>query len=570
MLRRGPDGAGIWFNEDRRVGLVNRRLAVIDLSDRALQPMHLDEFTIVFNGEIYNYRELREQLIREHAFQPHTGSDTEVLLALFRAYGPEMVHKLRGMFAFAIWDQKMRRLFLVRDQYGIKPLYYADTGGALHFASQVKALKTMPGISQAPDPAGLVGFYLTGSIPEPFTYYQAIRSLSAGHYLWVDRNGPGDPQRYAHTAETLASAQTDSRGAIDEIVAEAVRDSVRSHMVSDVDVGLFLSAGIDSGTLLGVMRDLGQRSIRAITLGFEELRGTHADEVPVARKVARRYGAEHYIRNISGDEFRDSAERILDDMDQPTVDGINTWFVSKVAHESGLKVVLSGLGADELLAGYSTFPSVPRIRRWLGPFSRLPFASRFARFALEKFAPDWTRRNPKLLGVLEHSGSWAGAYLLRRALMLPFELDRVLEREVLREGLNRLRPLELIQEAITPDPRSDVARVSSLESSLYMRNQLLRDSDWASMAHSLELRVPYVDWFLLKKVAPIAARLKGGAGKAALARAPMGSLPPESLNRPKTGFSIPLIHWLRAGPNATEGSVSRQWAGRVSQAFGLA
>jgi asparagine synthase (glutamine-hydrolysing) len=570
MQRRGPDGAGIWFNEERRVGLAHRRLAVIDLSDRGLQPMHHGDFTITFNGEIYNYKDLRDHLIREHAFRPTTESDTEVLLALFSAYGTDMLGKLRGMFAFAIWDRKSKRLFLARDQYGIKPLYFSNTGGALHFASQVKALKMMPGISGAADPAALVGFYLTGSIPEPYTYYQAIRSLPAGHYMWVDENGPGDPQRYAHPAETLATVKTDKRGSIDEVVADAVCDSVRSHMVADVEVGLFLSAGIDSGTLLAVMRDIGHNSVRAITLGFKELRGTLDDEVPLARKIARQYGAEHYIRNISSEEFSASAEQILEDMDQPTVDGINTWFVSKAAHECGLKVVLSGLGADELLAGYSTFPSVPRIRRWIGPISKLPFASRFARFALERFAPDWTRRNPKVLGVLEHSGSWAGAYLLRRALMLPFELDRAIEREVLREGLKRLRPFALIEQAMTPDPRSDVARISALESSLYMRNQLLRDSDWASMAHSLELRVPFVDWKMFTEVAPLMARLGGGRGKAALARAPSVSLPQECISRPKTGFSIPLTHWLRSGSGATGGFVSRQWAARVSEAFGLA
>lgn len=570
MARRGPDGEGLWWSDDGAAGLAHRRLAIIDLDERAAQPMHAGPLSIVFNGEIYNFRALREELIRERGFRPRTESDTEVLLALFAAFGPGMVHRLRGMFAFAIWDAAARRLFVARDPYGIKPLYYSQDGDRFRFASQVKALRSFPGISADPDPAGMVGFQLFGSVPEPFTLYRAIRALPAGCWMSVGAEGSAEPVRYAKVAEALANAEPDDRSDVVALIAAAARDSVAAHLVADVEVGAFLSSGIDSGSLVGLMRDAGQQRIRAITLGFEELRGTGSDEVGLAREIARRYDAEHHVRMVGAEEFRDSAERILADMDQPSVDGVNTWFVSKAAHECGLKVVVSGLGGDELLAGYSTFRSVPGTHRYAGAAARLPFAGPFARFLLRRFAPDWSRRNPKVLGLLDHAGTLPGAYLLRRAVMLPFELERKLDPETVREGLERLRPLDLVEDAVSPLPASPLARVSALESSLYMRNQLLRDSDWASMAHSLELRVPYVDWPTLQRIAPVTHRLGGGAGKRALANAPSLPLPEACVTRARTGFNIPVAQWIGATAQTGDRLGARHWSGRVSGAFGLA
>lgn len=569
MRVRGPDGAGLWWSDDHRVGLAHRRLAIIDLDERSLQPMHAGPLSLVYNGEIYNFRELSSELQRDHGFRPRTSGDSEIILAAYRAFGPAMVDHLRGMFAFAIWDGDRNELFAARDPYGIKPLYYAEHGGTFYFASQVKALLRFEAISREPDPAGMAGFEIFGSLPEPFTLYRAIRALPAGSRMTVTRDGAADPVRYAKVSEVLAAAERDDTTPVAEAVAAAVRDSVRAHLVADVEVGAFLSSGIDSGSLVGLMRDAGQTSIRAITLGFDELAGSGSDEVPLAREIAGRYGADHRVRRIGGDEFTASAERILDDMDQPSVDGVNTWFVSKAAHECGLKVVVSGLGGDELLAGYSTFSTVPRTRRFAGAATRLPFARRFARFALERFAGDWVRRNPKALGVLDHADTWAGAYLLRRAVMLPFELGQRLNPATAREGLERLRVEALIGDAIAPAPAGDLAKISALESSLYMRNQLLRDSDWASMAHSLELRVPFIDWPTLQRIAPVVHRLGGGAGKRALANSPSLPLPDACVRRPRTGFTIPVGHWIGKAAASGDRLASRHWSSRVSHAFGI-
>lgn len=560
MATRGPDGAGLWIAPDGRAGFGHRRLAIIDLSESGAQPMATPDgrYTVAYNGEIYNYRALRTELI-EQGTTFAGDSDTEVLLHLFARYGAGMLGKLRGMFALAIWDAQARTMFLARDPLGIKPLYYADGGGTLRFASQVKALLTDPAISSDPSPAGLAGFHLTGSVPEPFTAYRAIRALPAGHWLSCTEDGTGTAVRYANVAATLAQAR--GRVVSDGDIRAALRDSVRHHLVADVEVGAFLSGGVDSGALIGLMRDCGQQRIRACTLTYREFAGTAEDEMPGAINMARRYGVDHHVRSVAAAEFAEDLDAIFDAMDQPSVDGINTWFVSKACREMGLKVALSGLGGDELLAGYSTFRSVPRMFHRAGPLTRVPGAASAARMLIRAFAPRLARRNPKALGVLDHAGTWAGAYLLRRAVLLPFELDGVMDPAMAREGLAELDLLGLLADSLRPDPDSDNGRVCALETSNYMRNQLLRDTDWASMAHSIEIRVPLVDFALLEAIAPRIASLKPGEGKILLANAPAIPVPADIVARPKTGFGIPVGDWLRGDVEHHEDRrTSRRWA----------
>jgi len=575
MRARGPDGSGTWWSKDRHCALGHRRLSIIDLSDRASQPMASDDgrFVVVFNGEIYNYPQLRAELEKEGA-RFRTTSDTEALLHLYARHGDEMVHRLRGMFAFAIWDEGQRRLFLARDPYGIKPLYTANDGWTFRFASQVKALLAGGHVSRDPEPAGLVGFHLFGSVPEPFTLYRDVRALPAGHTQWVDAAGPREPRLFANFAEVLSkgAANPFSETELRERVRAGVRDSVRVHLLSDVEVGVFLSAGIDSGALLGLMRDEGQREIRAITLAFEEFRGTSDDEAPLAAKVCEQYGAHHIVRRLSQQEFVDDLPLILDAMDQPSIDGVNTWFVSKAAKEAGLKVAISGLGGDELLAGYPSFVDLPRWRRQFGLLATLPGLGRLARKFIGSVAPGFSRVRPKALGVLEYADTWAGAYLLRRGLFLPHELRKIMNVEIAQEGLRRLEPLRRLAANFRPDPGSDVARVCLLESAHYMRNQLLRDTDWAGMAHSLEIRVPLVDFTLLGALAPAIPALTQGAGKAALAEAPTVPLPDEIVTRAKSGFGVPIGAWMRVavsggsdsiGVPDPKGLVSRRWSRTV-------
>ncbi len=572
MRARGPDGTGEWWSDDRRYGAGHRRLSIIDLSDRALQPMVSTDgrYVVVFNGEIYNFPTLRAEL-EAQGVRFRTTSDTEAILHLYARDGTEMVRRLRGMFAFGIWDNLKRGLFLARDPYGIKPMYTANDGWSFRFASQVKALLAGGQVSRDPEPAGIVGFHLFGSVPEPFTLYREIRALPAGHTQWVDAEGPREPRPFSNLAAILAEGARHAApaGELREHVREAALDSVRAHMLADVEVGAFLSAGVDSGSLLGLMRDAGQRDIRTITLAFEQFRGTEEDEAPLAARVAERYGAQHIVRHVGEQEFIDDLPAILAAMDQPSIDGVNTWFVSKAAKEAGLKVAISGLGGDELLAGYPSFAEMPRWRRRFGPFAAVPGLGRLARMLIRALAPGIARRRPKSLGLLEFADSWPGAYLLRRGLFLPYELAQIAGPDVTREGLRRLQPLRRLASTLSPDPGSDVGRVCALESANYMRNQLLRDADWAGMAHSLEIRVPLVDATLLKALAPSIGGLTQAAGKAALANAPSLPLPDEIVKRAKTGFGVPTRSWMAkaaglrlpaAEAGEPKGLVSRRWS----------
>ncbi|MCC6736293.1 MAG: asparagine synthase (glutamine-hydrolyzing) [Bauldia sp.] len=567
MAARGPDGAGAWWSDDRRCALGHRRLAIIDTSAAGAQPMTSFDgsLTVTFNGEIYNYPELRRALEAEGA-RFRSRSDTEVLLHLYRREGAAMVKRLRGMYAFAIHDEARGGVFLARDPYGIKPLYVADDGWTMRFASQVKAILAGGAVSFEPEPAGIVGFHLFGSVPEPFTLYRAIRSLPAGHTQWIDAAGSREPRPFASIAAVLAEGRRRA-GRADEVAARvraAVGASVGAHLLADVEVGVFLSAGIDSGAILGLTREAGQ-SRRAITLTFDEFRGTPADEAPLAVDIARRYGAEHVVRSVGRAEFEADLPAITAAMDQPSIDGVNTWFVAKSAREVGLKVALSGVGGDELLAGYPSFRDVPRWRRRFGPLAAAPGAGVLARRILAAAAPRLASDNPKALGLVEHSGSWGGAYLLRRGLFLPHELDGFLDREIVRDGLARLDIDGRFRASLRPDPGSDVGRVTALESAFYLRNQLLRDADWAGMAHGLEIRTPLVDYALLTELASVLPRFGGGVGKAALAAAPSPALPDSVAARAKTGFEVPVRQWMRStaesgGARTSRGAGARSWA----------
>lgn len=570
MLARGPDGAGAWIADDRRVGLAHRRLSIIELSALGAQPMASGDgrYRVVFNGEIYNYRALREDLAGAgYRFRSH--ADTEVLLALYAAQGEAMLGRLRGMFAFALWDEAERCLFLARDAYGIKPLYYADDGRTLRVASQVQALRAGGALGDEADPAAVAGFYLFGTLPEPLTALRAVRALQAGTWLRVRDGRVEGPRRWYSLAAAWRTAGEVAHdpGAVGDAgtaIAEALRDSVRHHLVADVPVGAFLSSGIDSGALVGLMAEAGQAP-RTLTVAFDAFQGLPEDEAPLAAEVAGYYGATHRVHRVSESRFREDWPRILAAMDQPSIDGVNTWYASQAASRAGLKVAVSGLGGDELFGGYPAFRDLPRWTRWLGPPARLPglglalrrlgqslTAPRSADFPLLRapfpllLAPVTRHLSPKALSLLEYAGTWPGAWLLRRGLFMPWELPTLMGEEAAREGLEGLRPLELIGAAMTPDPGTAFGRVAALEAGLYMRNQLLRDADWAGMAHGIEIRVPLVDTELLRRVAPLllASRAPRAMGKQALAMAPRRPLPAAIRQRAKTGFVVPFADWL--------------------------
>jgi asparagine synthase (glutamine-hydrolysing) len=537
MVARGPDGAGLWRSPDGHVGLAHRRLAIIDLSPAGAQPMATADgaLHIVFNGEIYNYRSLRAELEAEGvAFSSHT--DTEVILALYRRHGRAMLDRLRGMFAFALWDRAAGGMLLARDHFGIKPLYVADDGSTLRCASQVRALLAGGAADTRPDPAGHAGFFLWGHVPEPHTLYRGIRALAPGSWLWATVDGDRAEGRFFDLRAELAAAHE----APGPSLGEALRDSVRHHLEADVPVGVFLSSGLDSTTLAALTAELARERPCTVTLGFAEFAGTAKDEVPLAEAVAAHYGCNHATVRVTAADFAASREQILADMDQPSVDGVNTWFVAQAAQQRGLKVALSGLGGDELFAGYNNFAAIPKLVRTFAPFRAVPGLGRLAR----RVSRPWIGRftSPKAAGLAEYGWDWGGAYLLRRGLFMPWELDGVMDADMAREGLRTLAPRAALNAAVA-GIGPDRLKVSALETAFYMRNQLLRDSDWAGMAHSLEIRTPLVDIGLFRAVLP---QIMGAhpPGKRAMAECAAPALPDAVLNRPKTGFFVPVSEWL--------------------------
>jgi asparagine synthase (glutamine-hydrolysing) len=539
MRVRGPDGEGVWVSKG--VALGHRRLAILDLDVRSNQPMiSIDgNYSIVFNGEIYNFRELRAEMEAEGVVF-RTTSDTEVLLALFARDGERMLPRLRGMFAFAIWNARSRELFLARDPYGIKPLYYGQLEGGLIFASQVKALMASGMVSTAIEPAGVAGFYLWGSVPEPWTLYRKVFALAAGNWMRVRA---GVPQKPVCWKDIRSSWQEDGRKEsareLQDRVRDATTDSVRAHLVSDVPVSVFLSGGIDSSVVAGLASGLGAK-VEGITVGFDEFSSLHQDEVPVAASIAAHYGLRHHVRRISRAEFESDTPYILDAMDQPSIDGVNTWFASKAAAERGYKVVLSGIGGDELFRGYTYTREIPRNVKLGKVVAAIPGMRALLKALCANLAH--RRSQPKLRGVPQFLGSLEGLYFLKRGLFLPDELPALMGEEMAWQGVTRLggSPPGVDK----TDATDGAAGVCLLDSTLYLRNQLLRDSDWASMGHSLELRTPLVDAALLDSLKPHLVGFADGFGKKMLACSPKKPLPQGVINRPKTGFTVPMAKWL--------------------------
>ncbi|MBC7624905.1 MAG: asparagine synthase (glutamine-hydrolyzing) [Aeromicrobium sp.] len=569
MAVRGPDGQGEWFSADGRVGFGHRRLAIIDLSEGGAQPMQSadGQLVITFNGEIYNYRELRRELESQgHVFR--SDSDTEVLLHLYQEKGTAMLQSLRGMYAFALWDSRKQALLLARDPFGIKPLYYTPAGsnnGTLRFASQVKALLAGGQIDTAPEPAGHVGFYIWGSVPAPYTLYRGIRAIPAGHFLWVHGRSAlaaQEPQPFCLITDILADAANNpargSEGDALEAIGAAVRDSVAAHHVADVPVGMFLSSGIDSAIITALSSAHGKRP-HTLTLAFAEYAGTANDESPLAEQLAAQLGTRHTTVMVSKAEFKEQRKRLLDAMDQPSIDGVNSWFVSQAAASQGIKVALSGLGGDELFASYPSFADLPRIRNLARPFARLSGLGKTLRHLSLPVLSRFT--SPKYAGLLEYGGTLGGAYLLRRSLYMPWELNQLLDLDLVRDGSHELQS-RLHLNATTAGIPQDRMAISALEMSWYMRHQLLVDSDWASMAHSLELRVPFLDVPLLRAAAPWLAA-HPGLTKPQVAKALAHQLPNSVLYKRKTGFSVPVRDWLLGDRPDVKDRGLRGWASMV-------
>jgi asparagine synthase (glutamine-hydrolysing) len=568
MQHRGPDEEGFLTGEARAPGLAlgMRRLSIIDLAG-GQQPIWNEtrDVAVVFNGELYNYRELREQLeLCGHHFA--TQSDTEILVHAWEEWGEDALNELQGMFAFALLDLRRRYatgpiLFLARDPLGIKPLYYTQTPDGFAFASEVRALLASGAVPRQLSQDALTSYLLFGSVSEPVTLIEGVFSLQPGHRMLLHvPERRRTPRARPWWDPTESPAARDTRKPRD--LASAARrlrtlleGAVRRHLIADVPVGLFLSSGLDSGAI-AALAAREKAGIQSFTLTFP---GTTFDEAELAGVVAKRCKTQHSEVPLTGEAVLSRVDEALAALDQPTMDAINTYFVSWAAKEVGLKVALSGLGGDELFAGYQTFADTPRLSKlvklgWFVPGAvRRMTAPLVAKLAARQSTPDAGR---KAASAWVHPGRLPHAYFYARTLFPPGQIERLIE--------PRYRPSTINADGITLEPTwlgwlertADEARklepvggISWLEMRTYMASTLLRDTDSVSMAQSLEVRVPLLDTPIVEFAGalPDAARQRPGAQKALLVEALGDLLPPEILAQRKRTFTLPWEEWLR-GP----------------------
>ena len=539
LTHRGPDDRGLFTSNPGRCALAHTRLSILDLSPAGHQPMSTPDgrYWIVFNGEIYNYRELRQELERTgETFASQT--DTEVILRLYARDGAGCIDRLRGMFVFSIWDNQRQQLVLARDPFGMKPIYYHAAKNTLAFASEVRALLASGVVPRRLSLDGLVSYLQFGSVQDPLTIVDGVHSLLPGHYLLVDRNEDAlQVEEVACGNHLLAGAPVPQIADRREAVAalrKILEESLRLHLVSDVPLGAFLSGGIDSSALVALMSRVAGEKPKTFSVVFTE---TGFSEASHARLVAKTFGTEHREILLSEESLIGLLPSALEAMDQPTMDGVNTYVISKAVKEAGITVALSGLGGDELFAGYPSFRRAGQLRR----IAILPQQLRRAASVLGRALSNGWVRHRKFWDLVESDCSPYAVYAISRELFAPAEIRALLRQTSLRSAPYSCNGMTDI-----------INSVSTHELKGYMANTLLRDTDQMSMAHALEVRVPFLDPRVAQYVLGLPGEWKvdGRRPKPLLLDALGDLLPEEVWRRPKMGFTLPFERWMRSGLEA--------------------
>jgi asparagine synthase (glutamine-hydrolysing) len=535
LVHRGPDDEGLFC--EGPAALAARRLSIIDLA-HGHQPIENEDGSavVVQNGEIYNYRELKRELEgKGHRFA--TGCDTEVLVHLWEEEGERFVERLRGMFAIALWDKRRQRLLLARDRFGIKPLYYRHVGGELSFASELKAMLEQPGFSREIDPRAVSAYLAFNSIPAPLTIFAEARKLPPGHLLTCE-GGEVELRRYARPGAVTGNERGGSEDELAAELREVLDDSVRAHLVADVPVGVLLSGGVDSGALAALASEHAGEPVRTFSIGFEE---EGFNELSRARLVAERYGTDHHELIVRPDAV-ELLPKLIEAFDEPFGDSsaLPTYLVSELA-AGHVKVALSGEGGDELFGGYYTYVADLLARRVgrLAPLAR-PLAealpSRSDRVGFDYKAKRFARA--AALSPLERHHAWKEIFAPQ------------LRAELAGPGAAGWDPVDLYRERYAETAGADpLARMQDVDLGIYLVDDLLVKTDRASMAHSLETRVPFLDPAVAEFAFSLPRRMKvrGFAKKRLLRKALAPLLPREIVHGRKQGFSIPIAAWLR-GP----------------------
>jgi len=538
----GPDDEGLFFDDRNHIAFGHRRLSIIDLSSNGHQPMADtgQKAWITFNGELYNYLELKAELLTLGA-QFKSATDTEVILLSYLQWGTAAFAKFRGMFAFALCDQVNHLVYLVRDCAGIKPIYYYAQHGALSFASEIRAF-TAANIATEKDPNWSVRFLAFGHIPEPYTTLKNVFSLPKGHFLrWNTASSVYTINPYH---EKPVQEQITDTNEARLLIKDTLIKSVNRQLIADATIGVFLSGGIDS-SLLTLLANLNkEQQLKTVSIYFNEQNYNEQNYQHIILDKLQGQSFSHLVRQHDFDTF---LPQIIDAMDMPTTDGINSWFISKYAHEDGLKAVLSGIGADELFGGYPSFGRIKYLKhlRKVNP-------SLFS--AVTGFLPDQYKK----LTFLANDHHLAD-YLLLRGFFSPTEIAKFLDTDS-----KQIRNILFDTDYASSPNNYNQEHASWLETNLYMQNQLLRDTDVMSMNHGLEVRVPFLDEDFTNAINRIAPpiRFDNNQPKKLLIDSFGDLLPPQIWNRPKMGFSFPLQQWMAAHP---EISNSESYKGKVAQ-----
>ncbi len=570
MGHRGPDGSGTWESRPDNSGwgalLAHRRLSILDLSPSGAQPM-IDPVTgcvVVFNGLIYNYRELRDQMDAEGQ-QFQSSGDTAILLRALGLKGANAVSQLRGMFAFACWNPHERRLLIARDHLGIKPLYLVrstdeSSGWTVAFASELRALLAS-GLLGTPrlDPKAVASFVWNGFVVGPNTSVAGVELFWPGQLMEFDGRG-----REVRNEEFWRVPEPETNpGLTEEDLAVALEEGVRLHLASDVPLAIFLSGGIDSSAVANLAQRASNAPVHTFTLAFEE---QEFNEGPIARRVAEAVGTQHHEVMLTEESFTANLEPALDSLDQPTFDALNAYYVSRAIRDAGFTVAVSGTGGDELFGGYPSYRELPMIHNWSSHLRWMPRDLQVAAAKLGTWpmrakggaVPPQTRW-AKLPHMAKSTDDLLSLYQLAYALFLP-DFQRELLAEQFADPLTNGLPC-LMQQRLRGEIRSRPARsaIGVLEQRLFLGERLLRDNDAASMAASLEQRVPLVDHVIFECVGKLAERTRFEplGKKSILRRIGLKGLDPSLFERPKRGFVLPINQWLRRGLRGTMDEVMR-------------
>jgi len=551
IVHRGPDNEGsqTWGDAGSyQTAFAHRRLSIIDLSEAGRQPMETSRgrYSIIYNGEIYNFLELRRNL-PGMGFSLKTHTDTEVLLRLYQEHGAECLQMLRGMFAFAIRDKETGDVFIARDRLGIKPLYYYEGGDSFVFCSELRGLLASGLVPRVLDPVSLNSYLSFGAVQEPRTIVEGIRSLAPAHYMVISATGKvRELSRYWQLPETQTpSSRAD---AIDETAAR-LDESVKLHLTADVPLGAFLSGGIDSSAIVALMTKHASGWVKTFTVCFEE---HEFSEHKLARKVAEKCQTHHAEIVLSEAEMVASLDDAIGDIDQPTIDGINTWVISRATKQAGITVALSGLGGDELFGGYPSFTRAARLHKYRAPLNWFNAGARRRFASLTNRLMGDSLPGQKLSSTISAGGDLLSSYSSMRGLFSKVSRQNLVG-AIQRSNANGdyhipVETLALMNNgSLNSDAAGDVFnRISRYELGLYMGNMLLRDTDAMSMASSLEVRVPLLDHKLVEWVYSLPGAMKTGRHPKQLLVEAVGlELPPEITDRRKMGFALPFERWLR-------------------------